>query len=244
MRDVRHQTGLTRPMIKNGTMVDGCQTEEVGRGRAWLTIMKHPANEGHLSDIKEMLPLAFGIKKVSTCDEHHQSPTRTWFPILIMPLHPEQRHAEGQDGENQADGSTPPDERVSDEVILDLVVAPAAHPETLVQPWPLGGKGGEDVFLVGVGDEGVVGGHHGDVQVPEVAEERRFVELHVARWYCQANTISFMQQRVRTGDIRRSFQWLSTFQYVWGSAGLFSLSHETSTCLKPQGGRTALAARM
>lgn len=37
------------------------------------------------------------------------------------------------------------------------------------------------VLLVGVGDEGVVGGHHGDIEVDEVLEERRLVVTRVAR---------------------------------------------------------------
>ena len=37
------------------------------------------------------------------------------------------------------------------------------------------------VLLVGIGDEGVVGGHHGDIEVDEVLEERRLVVTRVAR---------------------------------------------------------------
>ena len=40
-----------------------------------------------------------------------------------------------------------------------------------VEERPIERFGGEDIFFVRVGDERVVGGHHRDVEVPEVVQE-------------------------------------------------------------------------
>ena len=55
------------------------------------------------------------------------------------------------------------------------VIVPTAHAEADVEKRPLPWLGGKVILLVGVGDKGVVGGHHGDVKVDEVAEEGRLV---------------------------------------------------------------------
>jgi hypothetical protein len=52
-------------------------------------------------------------------------------------------------------------------------IVPTAHAETDVEEGPLPELGGEVVLLVRVGDEGVVGRHHGDIQMDEVLEEGR-----------------------------------------------------------------------
>jgi hypothetical protein len=92
----------------------------------------------------------------------------------------------GDHGEEEDDreGRAPVHERVAEQKVLDDVVVPAAHAETDVQEGPLPGLGGEIVLLVGVGDEGVVRGHHGDVEVDKVAEERRLVRARVASGDC------------------------------------------------------------
>ena len=53
-----------------------------------------------------------------------------------------------------------------------------------MQDGPLPELGGEVVLLVRVRDEGVVGGHHGDVEVDEVVEEGRLVGAGVASGDC------------------------------------------------------------
>ena len=52
------------------------------------------------------------------------------------------------------------------------VIVPAAHTETDVKNGPLPEAGGEIVLLVGVRNKGVVGRHHGNVEMDEVLEER------------------------------------------------------------------------
>jgi hypothetical protein len=69
---------------------------------------------------------------------------------------------------HEGEGGAPVDERVAEEEVLDNVVIPAAHAQADVQERPLPGLGGKIVLLVRVGNEGVVGSHHGDVQVDEV----------------------------------------------------------------------------
>jgi hypothetical protein len=90
-------------------------------------------------------------------------------------------HAEEED---DREGRAPVDERVAEQEVLDDVVVPAAHAETDVQERPLPRLGGEVILLVGVGNEGVVRGHHGDVQVNEVAKEGRLVRARVACGDC------------------------------------------------------------
>jgi hypothetical protein len=90
-------------------------------------------------------------------------------------------HAEEED---DREGRAPVYERVAEQEVLDDVVVPAAHAETDVQERPLPGLGGEVILLVGVGHEGVVRGHHGDIEVDKVAEERRLVRARVACGDC------------------------------------------------------------
>jgi hypothetical protein len=90
-------------------------------------------------------------------------------------------HAEEED---DREGRAPVDERVAEQEVLDDVVVPAAHTKTDVQEGPLPGLGGEVILLVGVGNEGVVRGHHGDVEVDKVAEEGRLVRARVASGDC------------------------------------------------------------
>jgi hypothetical protein len=92
----------------------------------------------------------------------------------------------GDHGEEEDDreGRAPVHERVAEQEVLDDVVVPAAHAETDVQERPLPRLGGEVILLVGVGNEGVVRGHHGDVEVDKVAEEGRLVRARVACGDC------------------------------------------------------------
>lgn len=86
----------------------------------------------------------------------------------------------GQTDESQSHRASPVDKGVSEQEVLDNVVVPAAHTKTNVKNGPLPPLGGQVVLLVGIGNQGVVGGHHGDVQVDEVVEKRRLVDTGVA----------------------------------------------------------------
>jgi len=88
-----------------------------------------------------------------------------------MPLHPHQVASNHKDSDDQARCSGPPHNRVPDEVVLDLIVTPAAHPQAEVEPGPVRGGRRENVFLVRIGDERIVRVHHRYVEVPEVAQE-------------------------------------------------------------------------
>lgn len=76
-------------------------------------------------------------------------------------------------------GRAPVDERVAEQEVFDNVVVPAAHAQADVQDRPLPELRGQVVLLIWVRDQGVVGCHHGDVQVDEVLEERRLVRSSI-----------------------------------------------------------------
>lgn len=91
-------------------------------------------------------------------------------------------------------------------------VVPSTHTETDVEEGPLPELGGEVVLLVGVRDEGVVRGHHGDVEMDKILEEWRLVRAGVT----SGNYVTVKIGSVKPdGEYSRlSFQWLSTFQWV------------------------------
>lgn len=62
------------------------------------------------------------------------------------------------------------------------MVVPAAHAEADVEDRPLPELGCKVVLLVWIGDKGVVGRHHGDVEVQEVPEEGRLVRAWITGW--------------------------------------------------------------
>lgn len=80
----------------------------------------------------------------------------------------------------EADRSAPPDDR---QVVLGLRVAPPAHPQAKVHERPVERLGCQDIFLVRIGDERVVRGHHGNVQMPKVPPEWRSIILGIPSRY-------------------------------------------------------------
>lgn len=82
---------------------------------------------------------------------------------------------EHADEEEERRGRCPVDEGVAKKEVLDDVIVPTAHAETDVKKWPLPWLRSEIVLLVWVWHKRVVRGHHGDVEMDEVAEERRFI---------------------------------------------------------------------
>jgi len=95
--------------------------------------------------------------------------------LLVAALPADGIPGEHAEEEDDREGRAPVDERVAEEEVLDDVVVPTAHAEADVQERPLPWLGGEIILLVGVRDKSVVGGHHSDVKVDEVAEEGRLV---------------------------------------------------------------------
>lgn len=78
-----------------------------------------------------------------------------------------------------ADGGAPIDQRVSEKEVLDNVVIPATHAKANVQNGPLPPLRGKVVLLVRVGNQSIVGCHHGNVEMNEVVKERRLVDTRV-----------------------------------------------------------------
>jgi hypothetical protein len=76
---------------------------------------------------------------------------------------------------------TPVDEWVAEKEVLDDVIAPTAHSKTNMEERPLPPLGSKVILLVRIGNQSVVGGHHGDVQVNKVVEERRLVNTSLGR---------------------------------------------------------------
>ena len=78
------------------------------------------------------------------------------LPINVMSLHPHQIAGNDTGSYNQARRSGPPHNRVPNEVVLGLSIAPATHTQPEVEPGPVRGRRRENVFLVRIRDERVV----------------------------------------------------------------------------------------
>ena len=124
-------------------------------------VMQEPADDGVDAGVVEVVDLGPG-------------------ELVVAALPADRVPREHEEEEAEREGRAPVDGRVAEEEVLDDVVVPAAHAQADVEDGPLPGFGGQVVLFVGVGDEGVVGGHHGDVQVHEVAQEGRFVGAWVS----------------------------------------------------------------
>lgn len=119
-------------------------------------VVQEPSNQRVQSRVVELVDLCPGELIVST------------LPADGVPSNHTEEESDGK-------GRPPVDGRVPKEEVLDDGVVPSTHAETDVEKWPLPWLGGEIILLVWVGDESVVGSHHGDVEVDKVAEEGRFV---------------------------------------------------------------------
>jgi hypothetical protein len=86
-----------------------------------------------------------------------------------------------QAGNAERGGRTPVDERVAEKEVLDNVITPTAHTKTNVEERPLPPLGSKVVLLIGIGNQSVVGGHHSDVKMDKVVEERRLVDTSLGR---------------------------------------------------------------
>ena len=77
---------------------------------------------------------------------------RTRFHVNVFPLLPKQVKPEEKYRNEQADSRSYPDQRCTDEVVFELVIAPTTHAESEVLEWPIERRGRQDVELVWVGN--------------------------------------------------------------------------------------------
>lgn len=100
---------------------------------------------------------------------------------LQIPTLPPNRVPSNQQREDAERGRGPPvHERIAEQEVLDRIIVPAAHPQADVQNRPLPELGREVILLIRIGHERVIRRHHRDVEMDEVAQERRPVAARVA----------------------------------------------------------------
>jgi len=95
--------------------------------------MEEPSKECNLSNVQEVIPFAR-------------------FHVNVFPLLPKQAKPEEKYRNDQADSGSYPDQRCTDEVVFELVIAPTTHAESKVLEWPIERRGRQDVELVWVGN--------------------------------------------------------------------------------------------
>lgn len=96
---------------------------------------------------------------------------RTRFHIHIFPLLPEQVKPEKKYADKQTDGGSRPDQGCTDEIVLDLIVAPTAHAKPKVLERPIEWCGSQNIKLVWVRNQSVIRCPHSNIEVPEVTQE-------------------------------------------------------------------------
>jgi hypothetical protein len=97
--------------------------------------------------------------------------------VVVTALPPDKVNDHRGHKQSQTCGGSPVDERVTQQEVLDDLVVPAAHSQSNVQNGPLPPVRCQIILLVWVRNQGVVGSHHGNVQVEEILQERRFEGL-------------------------------------------------------------------
>lgn len=75
---------------------------------------------------------------------------------------------------------------------------------------PLPRSRSQIILLVWIRDKSIVAGHHGDIEMDKVAEERRSVRAWVSRGHYTVLALPHIQGLAYY--LHFSFQWLSTFQ--------------------------------
>lgn len=113
-------------------------------------IMEEPAYDGIKSGVVDLINLRRFELIVPALPAHE------------VPCHHRAKNTEGE-------GAAPIDNRVAEEEVFDDVVVPAAHAKADVQDRPLPELRSEVILFVGIRHQGVVGRHHGHVEVHEVA---------------------------------------------------------------------------
>lgn len=97
---------------------------------------------------------------------------RTRFHINVFPLLPEQVQPEKKYTDEQAYGRSRPDQWRANEVVLYLIIGPTTHAKSEVLERPIERRGSQNIELVWVRNQSVVRRPHGNIEVPEVPEER------------------------------------------------------------------------
>ena len=105
------------------------------------------------------------------------------FQLSIATLPTDEIPGNEKTDDSQGECAAPVDGRVAEKEVFHDVVVPAAHAEADVQDGPLPELGGEIVLFIRIRDKGIVGGHHGDIQVGEIAHEGGFVGARIPSGY-------------------------------------------------------------
>lgn len=95
-----------------------------------------------------------------------------------LPSHNVPRHNKSDKAERG--GGDPVHERVTKKEVLDNVVIPAAHAKADIQDGPLPPLRSQVILLVGIRHQGIVGSHHGNIEVDEIVDKGRLVNAGVA----------------------------------------------------------------
>ena len=120
--------------------MDVCDTAHQDEGK----VVEEPADNGVDAAEDDMFDILLGKLGVAT------------LPADEVPCYYQGDDAKGG-------GAAPVDERVAKQEVFDNRIVPGAHSETDVKDGPLPKVRGEVILFIGVRDQGVVGGHHGDV---------------------------------------------------------------------------------
>lgn len=94
----------------------------------------------------------------------------TKLGIATLPTHSVPGDQKAED--TQSSCTPPVDKGIPKEVILDRILIPRAHTEANAKDRPLPELRGQIVLFIRIGNKGVVGGHHGDVEMDKVLKER------------------------------------------------------------------------
>lgn len=129
--------------------------------------------------------------------------------IATLPAYkiPEHDNAEGK----QRKRAAPVHERIAEKEVFYDAVVPAAHAEADIEDGPLPELRGKIILFVGVRDKRIVGCHHGDVEMHEIAEERRFIGAWITSGHCIVSSVGDCTGLCQN-SLHFSFQWDSMFQ--------------------------------
>lgn len=168
------------------------------RDLAWKLLRKEVEEEAKDEDGKvESRVVMMDVGNSAHHDEWNvmERPSDQWVESVVVPLiniivgeilatslPSKEIEDKSETKHSQCGSGSPVDDWVTQQEVLDNLIIPRAHSQTNVQNWPLPPEGGEVVLLVWVWYEGVVGGHHGNVQVKEIPQEWRLERRDIGLW--------------------------------------------------------------